>query len=46
MIEKKVAVIFDKPGQEEAIENLARYIVRTFLSRLLLCAGGGFPRRG
>jgi hypothetical protein len=45
MIEKKVAVIFNKPGQEEAIENLACYFVRAFLSSLLQCTGGGFPRR-
>ena len=34
-----------KPGEQEAMENLARYIIRAFLSRLLFCAGGVSPRR-
>ena len=34
-----------QPESEEAMENLARYIIRAFLSRLLFCAGGVSPRR-
>ena len=34
-----------QPGDEQAMGYLARDIIRAFLSGLMFCAGGAFPRR-